>query len=327
MTLAPEAPIADALAGLWPAADARQALLRRYRQANADFEQPLILHLTRRGFFSEVNFAMDAALFALTHRRRLAVDEGRFNALRWSDYFASELPAAGADLIRQAPESEQIRKAKDAAFQGLLNWVKAATLPDVRLRVDVLGAEGDFFQVKRALYRLFCRPAPPIEAEAAAAMARLRLAPGQYAAVHLRRGDKVASRIKNGRPWSEGENTPLAHIARMLDELSPASRDVFLLTDDFAAAGELQAACPGRRVHTLCPPDESGHDQERFNAAPVEARAATVRRLVVECLIAASSDAFVGGYKSNVAKFVASIHADPGRCASTDALTAPWPYH
>jgi len=327
MTSALEPTSARSFGALWPAEDVRRRRLGRYAGINAAMERPLALQLSRRGFFSEVNIAIGATLFALTQGRRLAVSQSGFNGLRWEDYFASTLPVADPALIASTPPEALIAKPKAEAFRALLAWIAEAAETKVRFRIEALEIEGDLFQAKRALFQLFCRPTPEIEAEAAKAMRQLQLRPGRFAAVHLRRGDKVAQRIKNGRPWSEGEKAPPEQIARLLEALSPSTREVLVLTDDFAAVGELEAACPGRRVVSLCPPGEAGHDQETFNAAPLGIRTATVRRLVAESVIAAQSDAFAGGFKSNVAKFIASIHADPRRCASTDALAAPWPYH
>jgi hypothetical protein len=154
-------------------------------------------------------------------------------------------------------------------------------------------------------------------------MRQLGLTPGRFAAAQIRRGDKIAVQIKQGQPWIEGEEATPQRVAGLLEQHSPDTREVFLITDDFAAVGELQAALPRRRVASLCPEDEGGHDQDSFNARGLEARAEGVRRLLVECLIAAVSDAYVGGYKSNISTFVANIHRDPGRCMSTDSRKTP----
>ena len=269
---------------------------------------------------------INAALFALERLRRLAVWEQSFNGLRWSDYFASELPPATREMVASAPFDERIAKAKGVGSGDLMTWAHKAVRFQADFRVAALGIKGDLFHAQRSLYQMLCRPTASIEAQACTAMAELGLEPGQFAAVQLRRGDKVRATIKIGRLWSGSENSSTARIAEILDELCPPARDVFVLTDDFAAVSDLQTACRDRRVVTLCPPDADGHDQAMDVADATEATAESVRRLLVDCLIAARSDAFAGGFKSNVAKFVTSIHIDPARCVSTDSQATPWPY-
>ena len=327
MSIALEPAAAETNGDLWPDEDARRALLDRYRDLNAGYDNVLIIHLTRRGFLSEVTVLVSAMLYALSQRRRLAVNASNFNGLRWTDYFASEPPPCTAADMSSVPWEQQIIKLKDGKLLELLGWVDESVRARTRFQVEALGLDGELFQAKRRLFQILCRPTARIEALAADAMDRLGLAPGRFAAVHLRRGDKVTVRIKNGRPWSEGENTPPWRIAEILDQLSPSTRDVLVLTDDFAAVGELQDACPQRRVVTLCPPAAAGHEQVAFNNSTPDEKSEIVGRLVAECVIAARSDAFAGGYKSNVGKFISSIHLDPARCVSTDSLTDPWLKH
>ena len=96
------------------------------------------------------------------------------------------------------------------------------------------------------------------------------------------------------------------------------------MTDDYWAVEELNASACGLRIVSLCPPEARGHNQPSFNLQPVEARQSTVRRLMLETEIAARSVFFAGGFKSNVACYVATTHRDPERCVSVDARASPW---
>ena len=328
MSIASEPAALGSAGDLWPGEGVRRALLDRYDVLNAGYENVLIIHMKRRGFLSEVTVLVSAMLYALSQHRRLAVNAAAsFNGLSWADYFASTPPPCSQADMSSVPWEQQIIKSKDSRFLELLGWVDESVRARTHFQIAALGVDGELFQAKRRLFQVLCRPTARIEAQAADAMKRLGLTPGRFAAVHLRRGDKVAVRIKNGRSWSEGENTPPWRIAAILDRLSPSTRDVLVLTDDFATVGELQDACPRRRIVTLCPPAAAGHEQDAFNNSPRDEKSEIVRRLVVECVIAAQSDAFAGGYKSNVGKFIASIHLDPARCVSTDSVTDPWLKH
>ncbi len=140
----------------------------------------------------------------------------------------------------------------------------------------------------------------------------------------MRRGDKVQQRIKGSRAWSEGVDVPIARYVDLIRSLGPGTPDVFVLTDDHAAVDELADPRHGFRVVALCPSDSRGHDQPSFNLQTAEDRRAIIRRLVIETGIAARSGFFAGGYQSNVARYVATVHADPGRCVSVDAQKTPW---
>ena len=308
---------------LWPDESVRLRRLTRYAEINASSEDPLVIHLTHRGFLSEVHVLNGVMLYALMHHKRLAVSTARFNGHHWKDYFASELPPADEQLIASIPSQDQLIKIGLPRFQQHKAWIGQALSKNTQFSLEALGINGDLLQAQRTLLRLFCRPTSEIETQAGAEMSRLGLAAGRFAAVQIRRGDKIAVQIKQGQPWIEGEVAAPEAVARLLEQYSPDTREVFLVTDDFAAVGELQAALPRRRVTSLCPEDQIGHDQTMFNAGGAEARNEGVRRLLVECLIAAVSDAFVGGYKSNISTFVANIHHDCRRCVSLDSRQTP----
>ncbi len=296
--------------------------LKRYAELNRSFEQPLILHLTQRGIFSEVNGVIDAMLFALVHRRRLAIWEQGFNHLRWSDYFASALEAPEESLLASIAGQQQMTNAKSKPFRRLLAWVETVATSAALLRVDELGIEGHLFDARRAIALRLCQPSKDVRELAHIEMGRLSLEPGRFAAVHIRRGDKIHPRPGHA---VEGEDTPIDHVQQVLTSLAPELRDLFVLTDDIRAAQELERVCRENRVVSICPPDAVGHHQPQFNAAPPAEKAATALRLAMECVIATRSAAFAGGFKSNVARFVATVHANPARCVSTDSKLVPWP--
>ncbi len=300
--------------------------LQRYHALNRSFGAPFVLHLSRRGFFSEVNVAIDAITRGLVDRRRLIITQHRFNDLRWCDAFASNLPDADAAEIELVPPDCQAHRAKSESFLALLNWTKEQSRSGTQLRIEELGLGGDLFEVKRSIYSLFCRPNATVATEVRQQMEANGLHDKQFSAVHIRRGDKIAVQYRRGRPWSEGEDTSAAHCADMVHRWAPGMRDVFVLTDDYRAVQDFRAAAPGFRVVTLCPPHATGHDQSTFNAGRPEEKWATIRRLLVEANIASRSQFFAGGFKSNIPKFIASVHFDPSRCVSTDSKITPWPY-
>jgi hypothetical protein len=184
--------------------------------------------------------------------------------------------------------------------------------------------EGDLFAVRRRLFAHLCPPTEDILQEAGRQMAELELQDGGFAAIHVRRGDKTRQRLKSGRMWSEGEEIPISNYLELIARHAPDARDLFVLTDDRGVVEALAQAGSGHRVVSLCPSDERGHDQASFIAALPEQRRASIRRLVVETEIAARSVFFAGGYRSNIARYIATVHRQPQCCVSVDGQAAPW---
>jgi hypothetical protein len=294
---------------------------RRYLELNLGFGDPFIVQLSHRGFFSEVNVLADAVIYGLCNRRRLMVSPTKFNDLRWSDYFASELPTARMRAEWDLPEVSRVRT-RSALFMQLLNWMDERR--NGRFQLAGLEFEGDLFQVRRRLYAHLCPPADAILREAGRSMAEHGLQQGGFAAIHVRRGDKTRQRLKAGRMWSEGEDIPISSYIDLVARHAPHAGELFVLTDDHSAVEELAAVRPGYRVVSLCPEGERGHDQASFTAASPEQRRASIRRLAVETEIAARSGFFAGGYRSNIARYIATVHRQPERCISADGQTSPW---
>jgi hypothetical protein len=308
------------------ALDARAQALARYHELNRGYDRPLVLHLSRRGFFSEVTVALATIIYALAERRRLMVSQAVFNGLSWSDFFDSELPAPDPDLVRLTPPESQLRVIKAEGFTALRAWLKAKSRSQGPIRLEALDVKGGPAEVRRAVCDLFCRPLAAIRREAAAQMRTLGLQDGAFAALHVRRGDKIAVHERKGRLWAEGEDTPPAHCLDLVRQAAPELRDLFVLTDDHRAVEELRATCGAMRVVSLCREDQGGHHQADFNAQPPEEKTAAIRRLLVEVEIATRSGLFAGGFKSNLACFVADAHGHPERCISTDARQPGWTF-
>ncbi len=294
------------------------ATWRRYLELNRSHGKPFMFHLSRRGFFSELNMLMNAVIFGLVERRTLVVREARFNDLRWGDYFATQLPQLNGFTWSDIDAASHVREKSDF-FYTLLGWIRERGHD--HFDIPGLDLSGGLIEVRRRLYPMFCSIQPKILSKAQMYMTSNDLVEGDFCAAHIRRGDKIAKRPKNGRMWSEGDDTPPEKYVELMRAHAPGTKHVFVLTDDYWAVEQLKDPSYGLRVSSLCPPEIGGHDQPTFNAQPVEWRRAVVERLLVETQIAAQSGFFTGGFKSNVARYVATIHSNPGRCISADSRT------
>jgi hypothetical protein len=139
-----------------------------------------------------------------------------------------------------------------------------------------------------------------------------------FAAFHIRRGDKVEGYVIDGELIREGDNVAASAYVHLLNRRAPAVRSIFVMTDDYRCVEDVRTAAQGRIVQSLCLPSERGYRQDEFSALDGERKGASLRRLVAETEIAAASSLFIGGFKSNVARFVTLCHHRPGRCFSID---------
>src|SRR5262249_26371765 len=133
-----------------------------------------------------------------------------------------------------------------------------------------------------------------------------------------RRGDKVSAYFFGDKLVTEGDDISSSAYMDLLKRKAPSARSIFVMTDDYRSLEEFQAAGGLRRVFTLCTPSEQGYEQSDFSASTLQKKSDCLQRLLQEVQIAASSAVFIGGFKSNVARFVPLWHRDPSMCFSID---------
>jgi hypothetical protein len=290
----------------------KTALLDRYLTLNESFGSPFVFKLTRRGFYSEVNNLLNAVLFGLTKRRRLIVDESDFEGQNWTDFFTANLPTAPSSLINTVPKEWFVDGNLHLGFRTIRNWVTRRHKKFPLLWFPELGLGGSVFQVKRSVARMLATPrfSHDIPSE-------LRR---PFAAFHIRRGDKVEGYVFNDQLIREGDNVAALAYVDLLNRRAPKVRCIFVMTDDYRSVEDVKTAAPGRVVLSFCLPSERGYYQGEFTSLDVKRKRASLDRLIAEAEIAAASSLFVGGFKSNVARFVTLWHHQPRRCFSIDSM-------
>lgn len=285
--------------------------IEEYLRLNHSFGQPILYSLTERGLFSEVLCLLNAVLFCAVTKRRLVVNEEKFNGLSWMDLFGVALPTE--DDQGGARRRSTTNEGQSQQLDAVRAWAADQWRQRAILKIEPLSLQGDFFQLIRTLSSILC-PAPCERHRAEREMATEGLKKGQFAALHVRRGDKV----RRWRARPEGEATAPGVYVDAIHLHRPDIRDVFILTDDFRVVEDFAASSSEFRFVTLCPPTEIGHRQRTFNALPTAEKREEISRLLTEVHIAAASGLFVGGFKSNVALYIAAVHSDPANCFSVD---------
>jgi hypothetical protein len=153
----------------------------------------------------------------------------------------------------------------------------------------------------------------------------LGLRPREFAAIHVRRGDKIegehyidaSGKKTHGTP--EGEMTPLSIYIDLIREHGREVSTIFVMTDDYRAVEELRDLVPPLQVRTLCSENALGYRNDQFYRRPHAERIQSIEGLLAEVRIASQSALFLGPYKSNLSLFVANVHWDPTRCVSVDS--------
>jgi len=266
-----------------------------------------VFQLSGRGFCSELN----VMLLAL-HRTRAT--GGRFilctrywNATAprgWRDYFEPFTDEWDAPLF-----GERTDFATPGRRFGLRQFLQRAVafprfgrvfltrdLFDLVWNPAYADAPGRYAEV-RALLTSIWRLRPETRAAVDALRARLGLTEGRHVTIHVRRGDKR----------KEADLLPLERYIERARATAGAARDCFVMTDDLAVVPEIARLCPEWRGVAAATPDDTGHDQGRFNALPAAARREATVRLVAELSLANEGLAFVGTFSSNVTRFVALL--------------------
>lgn len=299
--------------------DKMQLTLANYLAINASFPNPFLFALTNRGFYSEINNLLNAILFGLATKRRLFVDQSGFadGQLQWSDLYSSELPWS---TIEHRPKIDSHWMSLGVQSEGF-EAINAPVNRWFRWRRFFFSRSYGYLGSTRAakgyLARLFCRP-------------RVLLpCPGSlstpYAAIHVRRGDKVAGYDADGRFLVEGDDVPLVSYLQLIRKKAPKVRNLFVMTDDYRVIQGLRSIDETFQIHSFCPPTELGYTQLAFQDLSSSSKTDAIRRLIAEVEIASQSQAFVGCYKSNVSRYIVQVHAHPDRCFSVDAFKKWFP--
>lgn len=290
--------------------NAEHPLLSRYLALNENFCSPFVFSLTKRGFYSEANNLLNAVMYGLQKKRRLIVDESQSDIADWTKFFASRLPTTAQLSTAEVSKDWTITSAGHANFVRIRRFAERRHRFHVPIYIPDLEIFGRVLQVKRLLAAMLTRPHRESELLAG-------LAP-EFAAFHIRRGDKTNGYRVGEKLIIEGDSVhPQAYLTMLADK-APDIKSIFVMTDDFSVVGELSELARGYDVISMCKPHQRGYSQNHFSGLSTVEKANDLHSLIAETQIAAASSIFIGGYKSNVARFIPLWHFSPRMCFSID---------
>ena len=289
-------------------------MLGNYTQVNSGYGDPFLYSLTKRGFYSEINNLLNVVLYGLVSRRKLIIDQSHFAGgdLVWSDLYKSDLPLLEVDSYKSIHPAWIITGHSSPGFKEIGSSVRRWHRYKRFFFLKPYGFHKNVFAAKRYLARSLCQPLRPAK--------ETYTLSGDYAAIHIRRGDKVNGYISSsGNMIVEGDDCPLGDYLACIRNTSPSVKLIFVMTDQYEVVQSLRSMAPELEIFTLCQNREKGYVQSEFNLLKKQEKVLAIKRMILEVEIASNSQIFFGCYKSNVSRFVTLVHKNPSRCFSVDS--------
>lgn len=264
--------------------------------------------LTSRGFASEINNLIFGVLHALDTGKRFSLDSSMWVAAHeegWSDYFE---PFCGThavpfirigsaftvrDSIRKKQQLYRLTHPKALYTNEFVPSLNADSFANRIFEFPELGISGDVFAAASRLAELIFRYKNSIQTEIESALTDM---PRNYAALHVRRGDKLVSEAK------------LTDTRRYVEAVRQSKHELdayFVSTDDYSVVEELRSLYPNCDFRTNCSPTARGYQQSDFNASDPAYRRKEMLVLMVDLEMLTRADLFVGTFSSNIGRFVA----------------------
>ncbi len=275
----------------------------------------LIYGLTQRGFFSEVNNMINAAIYCMDTDTGLVINADAFlyrAAKGWEDYFMR---------FWEIPEPARSQRQFELHYRSDLKlWNRIRAYPYEQVDIPARGlCKGQVFENKKRITTRIYQFQPTVRQELDARVASLGL-PEAYAACHIRRGDKVGEQ----KGQSESERIEASDYVDRLVVRYPEMKALFVCSDSYASIEEAKQHIANRgldiRVYTTCAPTAVGHSTELLKEQ-FDDPYTSVLQLLLDVEVCARARYFAGTYSSNMSRFIALRHADATRCFSLDE---PW---
>jgi len=315
--------------------------LSSYRKVNESFSRKMVCRIgIDCGFFTEMNYMVNAMLYCLDHRVKFLLyseDANFATGVGWTEYFQPFCEEVHERFHRKynfhkMPSWKQIingcRKQKS---MNLILWKLKLMLrtiigrlitfwtyrecvllsQDVSVDTDrhyivsELEINGSYHEVFALLTRMIWKFQPEILYQKQKYIDLLSL-PTLYNGIHIRDGDKI----------SEAKLIGGTQIMQLLPPKNNLC--VFVLTDDYRQFQELQIKYPTIQFLTLCQPEERGYNHKTFCQMPPESRKEAIIRLMISVDFLLSSHAFVGSITTGPNIFVMKLRVNDSLVRAVD---------
>ena len=199
----------------------------------------LVFHLTDRGFYSEINNLLNAAIYCLHNNIGMVVNSKHFlykEKAGWDDYFER--------FWEDANNAEHTRYFDLHYRQSVELWNRVTNYNYETVTMPALDLEGNAFENKRSIAQLIYRLKPDVQALLDKRIEQFKL-PKTFAACHISRGDKVGD--MPGYPESERVDGSV-YLDKVLEDF-PDVRTLFVCSDAYQAVQEISECIHARGLN------------------------------------------------------------------------------
>jgi len=309
-------------------------MINQYREAyklrnNSCSATELIYPLTNRGFFSEINNLVLAALFCLDNNIKLKLCTKNWVGGKWTDYFIpmveeykGTIPVPGDLFSKRKLDVFFVMYHKKLKGRKILQddvWaeMRSSSFTEKQFNFPELGIDGSIFEAKKQLFTIILNyNKQTFEEIFFMKDADNDFVKGSFG-IHIRRGDKVTGKTK------EAELFDVEFYLNKVLEVNSEIKKITICTDDYNVVKNFREKAPEYDYLSFCDSDRVGYFQAKYNSTKDSTRKrAEVIDVLKDAYLLINSRIFIGTNSSNISRFV-TLMRNNQHCYSLDTEWSP----
>lgn len=301
-----------------------------FKKLNNSFEEELIYPLTNRGFYSEINNLVLAALYCSVNRIKIRVSSKNWVAGEWTDYFNPvieeyhgliPIPTTSVFFIRRREKLYEFYhknlKKRQLIQNNVWNKMRDKAFTKNYFNIPELGIDGDIFHAKKRMMSILFDINNTVNNQLECFMEQHNTFIKNSCGIHVRRGDKVFGKHK------EANFVSLSDFVNKATAVAPELNKFTICTDDFEVIEEFKKEFPQFELFTLCKNTNRGYSQKEYNSITDKKKIYNeVIDLLKDSYLLTHSNVFIGSYSSNISRFLV-LQRDNINCYSMDSKWYP----
>ncbi|KAF2513561.1 O-fucosyltransferase family protein [Flavobacterium foetidum] len=304
--------------------------IEAYKSINNSISKTeLIYPLTNRGFFSEINNLVLAALFCLDNKIKLRLCTRNWVGGKWNDYFIPLLEEYNGlmpvpnDVFSKKREDVFLKmyhknlKGRKILQDDIWKEMRSSSFTEKYFNFPELGIDGSIFAAKRQL----CNILLSYNKETYEEVFLMKQADSDFVkdsfGIHIRRGDKVSGKTK------EAELFDVELYLNKVQEINSEIKKITICTDDYNVVENFQEKSPGFIYLSFCDSAKNGYFQAQYNKTKdIKRKRAEVIDVLKDANLLINSKIFIGTNSSNISRFVTLMRNNKD-CYSLDTEWSP----
>lgn len=276
----------------------------------------LLWFLTSRGFGSEINNLLYAINYSEKNDYELVLDTTFWNSTYkegWNDYFIPfqtnckktlkyKILIRLLKIIDRFQKVSSVRSMKRSSFLRLLVAIfknEIITIYEYFVKVrkynnnERLKNKDEFLLSMNKILKRIWRFDPKVLSDIKNKKTSIDY---DYAAFHIRRGDKIES--------GEDNYYSVEDYMNKLKSINSTIKIIFVMSDDFSVYKELKNKFLDYKFISIIPDSKRGYNNYSFNRMKKSEKKFEVINLIAEIEIARESKIFIGSYRSNLYRLI-----------------------